>query len=267
MPDREACAAELASAMQAASVANQAYLVEVLGAMGGKKSLATIAAVMKGGNEQLQEAGSRVLGEWLGTDAAPVLLDLAKTASSDKHQVRALRGYIRLARQFQMTEAERAEMCKQALAAANRAEEKKLVLAVLERYPNLPTLKVAIQAIQAPGLKDDATKTALVMGRKLADKSPEAVVMLAEAGLKLPKLEVLKAQYGAGNTQKDVTETVRKHLAESAGKAQPSIYNQLFGGDPAPNVVKQLKIRYRLDGKEQEATFDENAPIVLPTAK
>ena len=44
--------------------------------------------------------GQPLLGEWMTVDAAPVLLDLAKTAPEEKYQIRALRGYIRLARQF-----------------------------------------------------------------------------------------------------------------------------------------------------------------------
>ena len=117
--------------------------------MGGPKALETIAAAVKGSDEQLQDTGSRVLGEWMSVDAAPVLLDLAKTASSDKYQVRALRGYIRLARQFAMPDQQRAEMCQKALDAASRAEEQKLVLAVLERYPSVDTLRVAVKAAAA----------------------------------------------------------------------------------------------------------------------
>ncbi|HWL74936.1 MAG TPA: HEAT repeat domain-containing protein, partial [Burkholderiaceae bacterium] len=136
MPDREACAAELAKAMEGTPVETQAKLLEILGAVGGSKALSTIAAAVSGSNEQLQDAGSRLLGEWMNADAAPVLLDLAKNPSSDKYKVRLLRGYIRIARQFQMPDDQRAEMCDKALAAASRPEEQKLVLAVLERYPS-----------------------------------------------------------------------------------------------------------------------------------
>ena len=43
--------------------------------------------------------------------------------------------------------------------------------------------------------------------------------------------------------------------------------NSSFGGDPAPNAVKQLKIQYKINGKAGEATFAENALIVLPMPK
>ena len=44
-------------------------------------------------------------------------------------------------------------------------------------------------------------------------------------------------------------------------------YNASFGGDPAPGVVKQLKIRYRMNGKPGQVSFAENATIVLPMPK
>ena len=137
MPDREACAAELAAAMPRASLSTKADILEILGAMGGQKGLETIAAAIKGSEEQLQDAGSRVLGEWMTVDAAPVLLDLAKSASSNKYRVRALRGYIRLVRQFAMPDEQAPKCAGRRVAAADRADEQKLVLAVLERYPSL----------------------------------------------------------------------------------------------------------------------------------
>ena len=106
----------------------------------------------------MQDAGSRVLGEWMTVDAGPVLLDLAKTAPGDKYRVRSLRGYIRLARQFRMPDGQRAEMCQNAMAASSRPDEQKLVLAVLERYPNAETLKVAAKATQVPAVREDARR-------------------------------------------------------------------------------------------------------------
>ena len=111
MPDREACAAKLAAALPQASLAAKGTVLEILSAMGGAKALQTIGAAAKDANPELQDAASRLLGEWMTVDAAPVLLDLAKTATDAKYETRALRGYIRLARQFTMPEPERAARC------------------------------------------------------------------------------------------------------------------------------------------------------------
>jgi HEAT repeat protein len=170
MPDREATAAQLAAAMPKAPADARSHLLETLGAMGGPKALETLATAAKTGNEQLQDTATRVLGEWMSADAGPALLDVAKHVDSDKYQVRALRGYIRLARQFEMSDQERAERCEKALAAAKRIDEKKLVLAVLERYPSAATLQVAVKAQETPELKEEAANVASAIRRKLNDK-------------------------------------------------------------------------------------------------
>ena len=160
MPDRDECAAELAKAVSGASPAAQAQLVDVLGAVGGANALNAMGAAMKGGDDQVLDAGTRALGNWMEVDAAPLLLDLAENAKGEKYQVRALRSYIRLARQFKMSDAERAAMCEAALKAAQRDDERELVFAVLERYPNADSLRVAKAAAKQPALQERAARVA-----------------------------------------------------------------------------------------------------------
>jgi hypothetical protein len=267
MADREACAGQLTTAISQSPVAAKVALLEILGAMGGAKALQTIGAAAKGDDEQLQDAGSRLLGEWMTVDAAPVLLDLAKM-SDNQFNIRALRGHIRLARQFNMPEAQRAEMCQQALAASSRDAEKKLVLEVLERYPSVDMLKLAVKAAGDPAVKDEATRVALAIAQKLGGKSVDAQKLLQQIGQEPVKLEIIKAEYGAGANQRDVTEALRRQAGNSPliALASPK-YNTAFGGDPAPGVVKQLKVQYRIDGKAGEASFPEDAPILLPAPK
>ena len=166
MPDRDACAAELAKGIAGASPAAQAQFVEILGAVGGGDALQVMGAVMRHGDDQVLDAGTRALGQWMEVDGAPLMLDMAKNAKGEKYQVRALRSYIRLARQFKMSDAERAEMCQKALAAAKRDDERELVFAVLERYPNEHSLKVARAASEQPELKARAVRVAEAIEEK-----------------------------------------------------------------------------------------------------
>jgi len=268
MPDREACAAELASAMPKASLATKSGLLEILGAMGGPKALDTISATVKGADPELQDAGSRILGEWMSVDAGPALLDLAKTAPSDKYQVRALRGYIRLARQFAMADKDRADMCQKALDASSRADEQKLVLAVLQRYPNVDTLRVAVKASKAPALKEEATRVILLMAQKLGGKTADVRDILAKVDMQPVKVEIVKAEYGAGDKQKDVTKDLQRQASDSPLIAlSGETYSASFGGDPLPGTAKQLKVQYKINGKAGEATFAEDAVIMLPMPK
>ena len=89
--------------------------------------------------------------------------------------------------------------------------------------------------------------------------------LIAAVGLDKIKLEIVKAEYGAGAAMKDVTEVVKKQASNVPLIAlNARDYNSSFGGDPAPGVVKQLKIQYRINNKSGEATFAENAMILLP---
>jgi hypothetical protein len=268
MPDREACAAELAAAVQrASSIPTKVALLETLGAVGGAKALAAVGAAAKSTSDPLQDASTRLLGEWMTADAAPVLLDLAKNERQDKYHVRELRGYLRIARQFVLPDQERIAMCRQALEAARRPAERQLVLEVLQRYPSAESLQAAVQAAKIPELKEDANQAILVIAQKLAAKGTDVSEQLAKAGLEKVKLEIVKAEYGAGSTQKDVTLVVQKYASDLPVVALPdSDFNASFG-DPAPGSVKQLKIEYRINGKRGEATFAENALIVLPMPK
>lgn len=263
MPDREACAAELAAALDRADSQTKPRLLEILGAVGGPKALATIAAAMKGGDDAVQDVGSRILGGWMTADAAPVLLEQARAASDSKYQVRALRSFIRIARQFTLPIEERAAMCQQALEAARRPEEQKLVLAVLERYASPQTLAVAVKAAGTPSLTQNASLSALAISRKLGNP-PEAKALLDSAGIKAPDVEILKAEYGAARNQKDVTNIIREGLTPSLTVTLPKpAYNEAFGGDPAPGVAKQLKIQFRKGDQTHERIFNEGEPISL----
>ncbi|MDZ4848168.1 MAG: HEAT repeat domain-containing protein [Pirellulaceae bacterium] len=182
MPDREVCSAELAAAMTGASIATKSTLLEVLGAVGGEKALKALGEAAKGTDVQLKDVSSRLLGDWMTIDAAPVLLDLASTGPEDKFQVRAMRGYIRIARQFVMPDKARIEMCSKAMDASKQLAEKKLVVEIYSRYPSMGTLKLAIKALENPDLKADATQAAQKIAEKLGDKK-EVQDLMKKAGI------------------------------------------------------------------------------------
>jgi len=174
MPDRDATAAKLLDAMSRASTQAKADLLDLVGVVGGAKALEGIAAAAKGGSEELQDAATRVLGEWMTPDAAPVLLDLAKSAN-DKFKVRCLRGYIRIARQLDVPPEQRIAMCREALAAAQRDDEKKLALEVPTRYPSPDSLALVVRYLDDAGLKEAATAAALTIAEKIVDAHPAPV--------------------------------------------------------------------------------------------
>jgi HEAT repeat protein len=266
MPDREACAMQLADAYQGnLPLDKKQSILEILGAVGGSKALYTLAEAAKGTSDPLQDASTRLLGEWMTADAAPVLLELAKVAPGEKYQVRSLRGYIRIARQFTLPDEERAEMCRQALNTARNVAEKRLVLDVLKRYPHPSTLAVAVEAAEQPEVQNEAQQAALLILQKLGPPTDDLQAILKKIGMDRIELQIMKAQYGASNGQRDVTDTLKGLAGNLPLIALPSSsYNASFGGDPAPGQVKHLTIQYRVNGKPAEATFRENDLLILP---
>ena len=265
MPDADACAAKVVAAMGAAKIPARINLLEVLTAVGGRKALEAVAMAAADPNGDIQDAGSRLLGKWMTLDAAPALANLARSAADAKYEVRSVRAYIRLVRQFPMPAEKRAEMCRTAMAIAKRDAEKKLILDVLQRYPSLEGLQLASEAAKTASLKPDATKVVVVIAQKIGGNSPQIKQILTQLGQKLVKIEILRAEYGAGQKRKDVTDLVRQSVhGLPLLILKSSNYNGAFGGDPAPGTAKELKVEYCLNGKKGKAAFAENATIILP---
>jgi hypothetical protein len=133
----------------------------------------------------------------MSPEAAPVLLDLAKTAPDEKYKTRALRGYIRIARQFDVPLAERIAMCRETLSAAWRADEKKLALEVLDRYPAAEGLALAAAQLGDAQVRADAAATAVAIAEKILESDPAAVAdamrKVAEAGVDRGLMDRAKA--------------------------------------------------------------------------
>jgi hypothetical protein len=189
MPDQEDCASKLSGASNAASASTKVALLEIIGAVGGKKALQTIEQAAKTDDARLKDVSSKLLGEWMTIDAAPVLLNLAKTGPADKYQVRALKGYIRIARQFVKNESEKAAMFSNAFDSARQPAEQKLVIDNLKAFPSIDTLKLAVRIAQSPELKEEASQAAIAISedKKFAGKPEEAKDILAKAGIFKPK--------------------------------------------------------------------------------
>lgn len=265
MPDREACAAKLSEALSEAPAAAKTTLLEILFSVGGKTALNTLAKAAVDRSVQMQDDSSRLLGKWNGVEAAPVLLNLATKAPAEKFRVRAIRGYIGLARKFAMSNKERAAMCQNAVNATRRTSEHKLVLDVLKLHPSAEGLQLALKLTKHRELKNDASAAALAIAQKVGGKGVDVKKLMAGVGLDKVKLEIIKAEYGAGTRKKNVTAVLRKQAGDVPLITLASgTYNASFGGDPAPGVVKQLKVEYKINGKAGDASFDENAIIILP---
>jgi HEAT repeat protein len=181
MPDREATAAELAAAMDRAPTETDARLIRILGAMGGPTALKSIAKAVRGGDAELQDVGTRVLGEWMTADAAPHLYEIA--ASEHRYKTRALRGYLRIARQLDLSNAQRLDMCRKALAIAERDEERALALEAMKRCPSAESIKLATSLVDDAELRQRAVEAAIFIGERIKDTDPAAAASAGQKAL------------------------------------------------------------------------------------
>ena len=183
MPDRDRCATEISAAYAKAPAALKVKSLEILGLVGGTQALKTVGEAASSAEESVKDAATKVLGNWMTADAAPVLLQLAKSLPSDKYQVRTVRAYLRIARQFDMSSDARLEMSKVGVTIAKQPDEKKLVLDSLKRNPRLETLEMAVAMSSSEGVGELAATTAKEIAGKIQGQDAKVQELLS----KLPK--------------------------------------------------------------------------------
>ena len=66
-------------------------------------------------------------------------------------------------------------MCRDALAAATRDDERKLVMDALARIPSKAALELAQAPLDKAGMKEAACSAAVLVGERIIDSQPAAV--------------------------------------------------------------------------------------------
>ncbi len=95
-------------------------------------------------------------------------------ASDHKYKTRALRGYLRIARQLDLPDNERLAMCRKALKIAERPDERKLALDALKRCPSAEAIELASALVDDRELRQPAVETAIFIGEKIKTTDPAA---------------------------------------------------------------------------------------------
>ncbi len=174
----DACAEALGAMIPTSSGADREFLFEQMRIAGGASAVALMREFATGSDEALQDAATKTLGLWLSADAAPVLLQVAQ--GDGKFANRALGGYIRIFRQFELPENERVAMASKALKVASRPTERNAAIDAMTRFPCVGTFELALDQLDVPGSEAAAANAALTIGRTVLDLDPER----GKAGLK-----------------------------------------------------------------------------------
>ena len=183
----ESYTSRLTSRLAKASPGQKSALLRVLSVVGGTNALNAVREAAKDSNVQVSDAAIRVLCSWKTADAAGDLLALAKNSPNRSHKTAALRGYINLVRDENLSTEKKLEFCKQAAALIQRNEEKKLLLGALSTVPAIEALAMAMSHLETAATRDEAAFAAVAIGEKIADQKPREVIEALQKVLKATK--------------------------------------------------------------------------------
>ena len=245
--NKDACVDPILAAVGGAELPSKAALIRSLGRAGGAKALAAVQKLTKDPAAEIQDAAIRSLANWSDAGAAADLLAIAKTAANSTHQVLALRGYVRLAGLPDVPVAQKIKMYADAMAAAKRPDEKKLVLGGLGEMKSAEALKMAADALDDKAVQTDAAAVAVKIAKALGNSAKKEV---AEAMTKV----VAVAKEGS-NVRKDAED-----LLKQAGGAAPA-------KAPGKKVNKAPRVSVLYAPAKKEAAKAEAAPVDLSKIK
>ncbi|HEY3322181.1 MAG TPA: HEAT repeat domain-containing protein [Planctomycetota bacterium] len=231
--DKEPCSKALVPALeQAKSTAGKMAILRLLPRVRSEAALGAIRLATQAKEAEVSEAAIRALTEWPELNAAPHLLELAKTTQNQTHAVLALRGCIRLAGLKDKPLPDRVSIYKGVLEAAKRADEKKQVIAGLGEVPAMEALELLQKCAADKELGDDAI-------RAMARVAKQAGPVFGDKGAKV--LEELKATPGlSAELSKAIDEAIK--ATKNAGMADGYMVAWMLSGPYAKEGEDHTKL-------------------------
>ena len=201
-------------------VAQKAMLIALLPLIGGSDALVAAAALLDNPEAPVADAAVRALADWPDPLAAPVLLEIMRNSDQLTHQVVAARGLVRLLDASDAPAKGKVALYAEALKAASRTEEKRLMLAALSKIKDKSALQLAAGLMEEADVQADAVAAVAKIALPDDDNS---------AGL--PGYDVAMALAAALRQVKDdnVRESIEAYLAQMPLPVEPG-FTALFNG-------------------------------------
>ena len=159
-------------------------MLPVCGGLGHPRFLEALGRAAGDANAEVQDAALRALSGSRAPGALVYLLPLIDTASTSTHRVLVLRGIAKLASNVDGLKASvREDALRRALAAAERAEEKRLLLSALGQCHTVGALKCAQAHVSTPDVAAEAAMAWGQIAKALAGSDAELVRTSSEAVL------------------------------------------------------------------------------------
>ena len=158
----------ICAAMTGAQGEAKLAMLRALRSAGGPKALQIVKDAMADNDAQIKDTAIRALCDWSTPDALPMVAELVKTGPTKTIKVLALRGFVRLVPQQDVSDAKKLDSLKEAMALADRNEEKRLTLSALGSVPTAEALAVVTPHLDDPVLKEEACLAAVAIAEKIA---------------------------------------------------------------------------------------------------
>jgi HEAT repeat protein len=177
--DRDRAAAPVLAALPGASAPVRASLIATLAEIGGDQSLVQITKATTDAAPEVKSAAITGLAEtWGDSRPLPTLLGIAKSDPNKTYRMQALRGYLRLVGQDdKMPADEKVAKIQEAMAIAERPEERRQALGVLRDCRVPSALDLAAKSLDDAAVFDEAADTVLYLAapQKKGDTNLAAV--------------------------------------------------------------------------------------------
>jgi len=181
--DREAASETLVRYYEKSAPEVQRLILELAAAIGTTKALDVERLALKSTDEETRRAALRALTSWPNAEAAPDLLALAKSGTSDAVTILAIRGYLDVAEKAR-TERERLKMFEEVTPMLARPDEKRLLVSKLRNVKSKECLVALTAYLADPDVRAEAeialADLAMDMRKKNAKEAAAAAAKLVE---------------------------------------------------------------------------------------
>ncbi|MCK4291678.1 MAG: HEAT repeat domain-containing protein [Planctomycetes bacterium] len=193
----------LARLNSADGIAVRSSLLRVLGRIANDRALQTLQNALNEKNDQIRDTAVRALAAWPNSRALNTLSAISQNTSDNTHRVLAFRGYVRLlGLDTELSQKEKVGMYKLAMSTARRNDEKKLVLAGLAKVAHPDALKIILDYIDRPEVRDEAILAAIKVAQATAGAQPK------EAGRAALRIEKIATSQRIREQARSLTKTI-----------------------------------------------------------
>ena len=173
------CVQSLVAALAKAVPDAKQALLRSLRVAGGPDALKAVRAAVGDPNKDVHTAAIRVLCEWKTADAAPVLLDLAKSSAAPVDKILSLRGYLGMAARNEIPVPEKLAICRASAPLIQRGDEKLMLLGALAKLADAGSLDLAAAYLDDAAVKREAVAAVMAIAEKRAKNQNAAIAKAA----------------------------------------------------------------------------------------